>query len=61
MRPSHMLHTFLVANLRLVLDVQMSSGKQHTSGHAKAAPRKVRRLHCKHACMHTWITLSMHA
>jgi hypothetical protein len=30
------LHTFLVANLRLV-DVQVSSGKQHTSGHAKAA------------------------
>jgi len=37
MRPSHVLHTFLVANLRLVLDVQVSSGKQHTSGHAKAA------------------------
>ena len=37
MRPSHVLHTFLVANLRLVLDVQVSSGKQHTSGHARAA------------------------
>jgi Transposase DDE domain group 1 len=37
MRPSHVLHTFLVGNLRLVLDVQVSSGKQHTSGHAKAA------------------------
>jgi hypothetical protein len=37
MRPSHVLHSFLVANLRLVLDVQVSSGKQHTSGHAKAA------------------------
>lgn len=37
MRPSHGLHTFLVANLRLVLDVQMSSGKQHSSGHAKTA------------------------
>ncbi|MFN7482672.1 MAG: transposase [Betaproteobacteria bacterium] len=37
MRPSHVLHTFLVANLRLVLDVRVSSGKQHTSGHAKAA------------------------
>ncbi|MFM8766456.1 MAG: hypothetical protein ACKOD9_01360, partial [Rubrivivax sp.] len=36
-RPSHVLHTFLVANLRLVLDVQVSSGKQHTSGHAKTA------------------------
>ena len=37
MRPSHVLHTFLVSNLRLVLDVQLSSGKQHSSGHAKAA------------------------
>jgi len=37
MRPSHVLHTFLVGNLRLVLDVQVSSGKQHASGHAKAA------------------------
>jgi hypothetical protein len=37
MRPSHVLHTFWVSNLRLVLDVQVSSGKQHTSGHAKAA------------------------
>jgi hypothetical protein len=37
MRPSHVLHTFVVANLRLVLDVQVSTGKQHTSGHAKAA------------------------
>jgi hypothetical protein len=37
MRPSHVLHTFLVSHLRLVLDVQVSSGKQHTSGHAKAA------------------------
>jgi Transposase DDE domain group 1 len=37
MRPSHVLHTFLVGNLRLVLDVQVSSGKQHTSVHAKAA------------------------
>jgi len=36
-RPSHVLHTFLVSNLRLVLDVQVSTGKQHTSGHAKAA------------------------
>jgi Transposase DDE domain group 1 len=36
MRPSHVLHTFLVSNLRLVLDVQVSSGKQHSSGHAKA-------------------------
>ena len=36
-RPSHVLHTFLVANLRLVLDVQVSAGKQHTSAHAKTA------------------------
>jgi len=34
-RPSHVLHTFLVANLRLVLDVHVTSGKQHTSKHAK--------------------------
>jgi hypothetical protein len=37
MRPSHVLHTIPVSKLRLVLDVQVSSGKQHTSGHAKAA------------------------
>lgn len=37
MRPSHVLHTFVVSNLRLVLEVQLSTGKQHTSGHAKAA------------------------
>ena len=37
MRPSHVLHTFWVGKLRLVLDVQVSSGKQHTSVHAKAA------------------------
>lgn len=36
-RPSQVLHTFWVGNLRLVLDVQVSSGKQHSSGHAKAA------------------------
>jgi hypothetical protein len=36
-RPSHALHTFWVGNLRLVLDVQVSSGKQHSSGHAKVA------------------------
>ena len=37
MRPSHVLHTFWVGNLRLVLDVQVSAGKQHTSVHAKTA------------------------
>ena len=36
-RPSHVLHTFLVSNLRLVLDVHLSSGKQHASVHVKAA------------------------
>ena len=36
-RPSHVLHTFWVGNLRLVLDALLTSGKQHTSGHAKAA------------------------
>ena len=35
-RPSHVLHTFWIGNLRLVLDAVMTSGKQHTSGHAKA-------------------------
>lgn len=36
-RPSHVLHTFWVGNLRLVLDAVLSGGKQHTSRHAKAA------------------------
>ena len=36
-RPSHVLHTFWVGNLRLVLEVQVCSGKQHTSVHANAA------------------------
>ena len=36
-RPSHVLHTFWVGNLRLVLDAVLTSGKQHSSGHAKAA------------------------
>lgn len=36
-RPSHVLHTFWVGNLRLVLDAVLASGKQHSSGHAKAA------------------------
>ena len=41
MRPSHVLHTFLVSNLRLVLEVQVCTGKQHTSGHAKVALGRV--------------------
>jgi len=40
-RPSHVLHTFWVGNLRLVLDAQLSPGKQHSSGHAKAALGRV--------------------
>jgi hypothetical protein len=35
-RPSHVLHTFWIGNLRLVLDAVLASGKQHTSRHAKA-------------------------
>lgn len=35
-RPSHVLHTYWVGNLRLVLDVQVNGGKQHTGVHAKA-------------------------
>jgi hypothetical protein len=43
MRPSHVLHTFLVSNLRLVLDVQVSSGKQRArQGGAGAAPGRTR-------------------
>ncbi|MCP3881030.1 MAG: transposase, partial [Sulfitobacter sp.] len=33
-RPSHTLHTFLIANLRLVLDVEVQAGKQHASKHS---------------------------
>lgn len=35
-RPSHALHTYWVGNLRLVLEMQLHSGKAHTSGHGKA-------------------------
>ena len=34
LRPIHVPNTIRVAKLRLVLDAQLSSGKQHTSGHA---------------------------
>lgn len=37
MRPSHVPHTFLVGNLHLLLDIQVSTGKQRTSGRAEAA------------------------
>jgi hypothetical protein len=36
-RPSHVLHTFWIGNLRLVLDAVLTAGKQHSSGHGKAA------------------------
>lgn len=35
-RPSHALHTYWVANLRLVLDVVVSPGKEHSAGKARA-------------------------
>ncbi len=34
-RPSHSLHTYLMANVRLVLDVEVRSGKQHASRHSQ--------------------------
>jgi hypothetical protein len=34
-RPSHALHTYWVSGLRLVLDVVVSAGKQHSSKHAQ--------------------------
>ncbi len=40
-RPSHVLHTFWVGNLRLVLDAVLTSGKQHSSGHAKAPLKRL--------------------
>lgn len=40
-RPSHVLHTFWIGNLRLVLDAVLSAGKQHTSGHAKAPLKRL--------------------
>ena len=36
-RSSHVLYAFWVDNLRLVSDVQVRSGKQYTSVHAKTA------------------------
>ena len=35
-RPSHVLHTYWVGNLRLILDIQVSPGNQHSSSHAKS-------------------------
>jgi hypothetical protein len=34
-RPSHSLHTYFVSNLRMVLDVVVCSGKQHSAMHAR--------------------------
>ena len=36
-RPSQVLHTYWVGNLRLVLDAELHSGKEHTSGHGLPA------------------------
>jgi hypothetical protein len=34
-RPSHALHTYFVSNLRMVIDVVVSPGKQHAAAHAR--------------------------
>jgi hypothetical protein len=34
-RPSHALHTYFVSHLRMVLDVVVSPGKQHSAAHAR--------------------------
>jgi hypothetical protein len=33
-RPSHTYHTYMIANLRLILDVEVQAGNQHTSKHS---------------------------
>ncbi|WP_296406324.1 hypothetical protein [Zoogloea sp.] len=33
-RPSHAIHTYWIANLRLVLDAQVQSGKEHAARHS---------------------------
>ena len=35
-RPSHVVHSAIGANLRLVLECQLTAGKQHSSAHAKS-------------------------
>lgn len=41
-RPSHhALHTYWVGNLRLVLDMELRSGKEHSSGHGKVGLAKL--------------------
>ena len=37
-RPSHALHTYWVGNLRLVLDVVVSPGKEHSAGKMRPGP-----------------------
>jgi len=34
-RPSHALHTYFVSHLRMVLDVVVSPGKEHSAAHAR--------------------------
>lgn len=34
-RPSHAYHTLMIRNLRLVLDVEVHSGKEHAAGHGR--------------------------
>ena len=36
-RPSHTLHTYWVAGLRLVLDVEVKAGNEHASAHSAPA------------------------
>ena len=36
-RPSHTLHTYWVAGLRLVLDVEVKAGNEHSSAHSAPA------------------------
>ena len=40
-RPSHVLHTYWAGNLRLVLDAELRSGKEHTSRHGLPALERV--------------------
>jgi len=40
-RPSHVLHTYWVGNLRLVLDAELHPGKEHTSRHGLPALERV--------------------
>jgi hypothetical protein len=40
-RPSHVLHTYWIGNLRLVLDAELHPGKQHTSRHGLSGLERV--------------------